>query len=27
VTEKLQSLYFDAVHGRGDQYADWLTYV
>ena len=27
VTEKLQSLYFDAVHGRGDKYADWLTYV
>lgn len=27
ITEKLQSLYFDAVHGRGDKYADWLTYV
>lgn len=27
ITEKLQSAYFDAVHGRGDKYADWLTYV
>lgn len=27
ITEKLQSLYFDAVHGRGDKYANWLTYV
>ncbi len=27
ITEKLQSLYFDAVHGRGDNYANWLTYV
>lgn len=27
VTEKLQSLYFDAVHGRANQYTDWLTYV
>ena len=27
ITEQLQSLYFDAVHGRGDNYADWLTYV
>jgi branched-chain amino acid aminotransferase len=27
VTEKLQALYFDAVHGRGGKYADWLTYV
>jgi branched-chain amino acid aminotransferase len=27
ITEKLQSLYFDAVHGRAEQYRDWLTYV
>ncbi|MDD2725492.1 MAG: branched-chain amino acid transaminase [Methylovulum sp.] len=27
VTEKLQALYFDAVYGRGDSHADWLTYV
>lgn len=27
ITEKLQSLYFDAVYGRSDRYADWLTYV
>ncbi|POZ52846.1 branched-chain amino acid transaminase [Methylovulum psychrotolerans] len=27
VTEQLQALYFDAVHGRGDSHADWLTYV
>ncbi len=26
VTEKLQSLYFDQVHGRSKQYDDWLTY-
>jgi len=25
VTEKLQTLYFDAVHGRVDQYKHWLT--
>lgn len=27
VTEKLQSAYFDAVHGRSAQHEDWLTYL
>lgn len=27
VTEKLQSLYFDLVHGRLDAHTDWLNYV
>jgi branched-chain amino acid aminotransferase len=27
ITEKLQSLYFDQVHGRRAEYAEWLTYV
>jgi branched-chain amino acid aminotransferase len=27
VTEKLQKLYFDYVHGRRNDHADWLTYV
>jgi branched-chain amino acid aminotransferase len=27
VTEKLQSLYFDYVHGRRDDHAEWLTPV
>ena len=27
VTTKLQSLYFDVVHGRIDRYGDWLTVV
>ena len=27
ITEKLQSLYFDLVHGRLDEYHDWLDYV
>jgi branched-chain amino acid aminotransferase len=27
VTEKLQTLYFDVVHGRSHQHADWLTPV
>ncbi len=27
VTEKLQSLYFDVVHGRIEKYNHWLTYV
>ncbi len=27
VTERLQSLFFDVVHGRRDQYLDWLTPV
>jgi branched-chain amino acid aminotransferase len=25
ITEKLQSAYFDLVHGRGDKHLDWLT--
>jgi branched-chain amino acid aminotransferase len=27
ITEKLQSLYFDYVHGRCDDHQEWLTYV
>ncbi len=27
VTERLQSLYFDQVHGRREQYPEWLTLV
>lgn len=27
VTERLQQLYFDQVHGRTDKYSDWLSYV
>jgi branched-chain amino acid aminotransferase len=27
VTERLQSLYFDYVHGRRDEHQDWLTVV
>lgn len=27
ITQELQSLYFDAVYGRSDNHADWLTYV
>ncbi len=27
ITERLQSLYFDAAHGRNDKYKDWLTLV
>jgi len=27
ITEKLQTLYFDAVHGRLEKYNDWLTPV
>ena len=27
ITEKLQTLYFDVVHGRAKQYQDWLTPV
>ena len=27
LTEKLQALYFDQVHGRRSEYAEWLTYV
>jgi len=27
ITEKLQSMYFDLVHGRLEKYNDWLTFV
>jgi branched-chain amino acid aminotransferase len=27
ITEKLQTMYFDAAHGRSAQYIDWLSYV
>jgi branched-chain amino acid aminotransferase len=27
ITERLQSLYFDVVHGRNDKYLEWLTTV
>jgi len=27
VTERLQTLYFDLVHGRSEAHDDWLTYV
>ena len=27
ITERLQSLYFDVVHGRHDGYVDWLALV
>lgn len=27
ITEKIQSRFFDAVHGRIPEYEDWLTYV
>ena len=27
VTEKLQTMYFDLVHGRLDSHSDWLSYV
>ncbi len=27
ITERLQSLYFDVVHGRSPQHMSWLTYV
>ncbi|AKH20863.1 branched-chain amino acid transaminase [Sedimenticola thiotaurini] len=27
ITEKLQTMYFDQVHGRRSQYPEWLTYV
>ena len=27
LTEQLQSLYFDVVHGRSDRYRHWLSYV
>ncbi len=27
ITEQLQTMYFDAVHGRSEQHRDWLTLV
>ena len=27
LTEKLQTLYFDVVHGRNEQYRDWLSFI
>ena len=27
ITQKLQALYLDVVHGRSEKYQDWLTYV
>lgn len=27
ITERLQSMYFDQVHGRREQHPDWLTFV
>lgn len=27
ISEKLQGIYFDQVHGRRDKYPEWLTYV
>ena len=27
ITEKLQTMYFDLVHGRLDVHSDWLNYV
>ena len=27
ITEKLQSMYFDVVHGRHESHLDWLSYV
>jgi branched-chain amino acid aminotransferase len=27
ITERLQSLYFDLVHGRSDMHSEWLTHV
>jgi branched-chain amino acid aminotransferase len=27
ITEKLQTMFFDAVHGRSSQYENWLSYV
>ena len=27
ITAQLQALYFDYVHGRRDDHADWLTYI
>lgn len=27
LTEKLQTLYFDVVHGRNEKYMDWLSFI
>ena len=27
ITERLQTLYFDLVHGRTDVHSEWLTHV
>jgi branched-chain amino acid aminotransferase len=27
ITEQLQSLFFDVVHGRADKYKHWLTFI
>lgn len=27
ITERLQTMYFDQVHGRRDEYPEWLTYT
>ena len=27
LTKKLQTLYFDVVHGRNEQYMDWLSFI
>lgn len=27
LTEKLQTVYFDVVHGRNEQYMDWLSFI
>ena len=27
ITEQLQSLYFDVVHGRNEKYKDWLSFI
>jgi len=27
LTEQLQTLYFDVVHGRNDKYMDWLSFI
>ena len=27
LTEKMQTLYFDVVHGRNEQYMDWLSFI
>ncbi|SNT69968.1 branched-chain amino acid transaminase [Psychrobacter sp. LV10R520-6] len=27
ITEKLQTLYFDVIHGRNEKYMDWLSFI